>query len=240
MPLYFVTFAGARAATALTEPVFDFVPFQRAVYQALRHRGLSGILSFEFDIVRRRPPMSDFPVLFHGHGVVQPIDSDAFVFADVRDSLGASPAFPRWDGATGAHIKRIQPRCLDVHRVAAYLADPFHQLKRLQPHRTRPGQRQLRSTRDGLTPALALRATELQSHLSVRDTVFGVGELGQQLRAAWLRRLFDYLPREAGQGAAVSPGEVAGLWAHLRRLDGSDARWGPAQLRTRSSAYRNG
>ncbi|MGI4765115.1 MAG: hypothetical protein ACRYGP_08635 [Janthinobacterium lividum] len=238
IPLLFLTFAGSRGATVLSSPEFDMVAFQRAVYACLRRHGLSGMFSFEFDVVLRRPPETDWTVLFHCHGIASPVEPDRFNIKPIRESMAKSAAFPVWDGAAGTNIKILGSRHIDASRASVYLCDPFHQLKRVQPHKTKPDRHVMRSTRDKLTPGLAIRATEIQSYLPVRDTVFGVGDVGVELRRQWLQCLADHLPVEASQGPSLLPSEVAQLWHHVHAQGSLQAPSGPISIVTRSAMLR--
>jgi hypothetical protein len=232
-PVYLATFAGERGATVLSSPEFDMVAFQRAVDAILRRLGLSGFFVFEFDIVLRRPPATDWIMLFHCHGLVRPLNPATFNLREVEKELAGSPAFPWWHRAKGADIREIKPTSLDFARVAVYLADPFHQLKREQPRRGQ-SETKMRSTRDKLTPKLVLRATEIQSYLPLRDMVFGVGPFGKGLRAEWLQGLRANLPAEAANGPFLTQGDIEALWQQTR-ADSDLAQFGPSRIRTRSA-----
>ena len=233
--LYLATFAGLRGVTTLARPAINLVVFQRAIDAALRHRNLSGVFSFEFDIVRTAGGI-DNPVLFHAHGIIRYDGPGKFQFKRTRADLRASPAFPGWDGAVGAHLKPICRTEQDLLTVANYLADPVHQLKRLQPHPKIEGRRRLRATRTGFTAALALRGTQLQSLLSIRDTVLGVGAFGAELRRGWWQRLQANLPRQAAQGPVIERALVNTLWQSINAQRPSLAGYGNIRIATRSRA----
>ncbi|TPG21697.1 hypothetical protein EAH87_04415 [Sphingomonas koreensis] len=115
-----------------------------------------------------------------------------------------------------------------------YLADPFHQLKRVQPHRRLERRNMLRSTREGITSAIAVRAGELQSRLGLRDMVFGVGDFGRQLRQQWWATVSASLPQR-DDGATLQ--DTAALWQRLYPQLPAAAEWCPPEFTTRSSRY---
>jgi hypothetical protein len=232
---YLVTAGGTRGVSTLRQPVADLVSLQRAVDKAMRRVGLSGIFSFEFDIVRPLQSENDYPVLAHAHGVVRPIDRSNFKFRDVEDGFAASRGFQEWNGGVGLHITPIIRTATDIATVAVYLADPMHQLKFRYPNKL--GEMKMRATRSKFPPEIILRGTELQSYVSAPDAVFGIGEIGVQWRREWWAQVRQWQLSSRGHASAVIEGRRARIW---ERLWSAAPQFGfePCQIATRSSRYR--
>jgi hypothetical protein len=232
--LYLVTAAGARSVRTLSDPGVDLVPLQRAIDKTLRRRLLTGVLAFEFDIVVPKDGASDYPVLWHSHGIVGREDGKAIGLADTRRAFAASRAFPPWNGAVGLHIVPIKRTMADIARVAAYLADPFHQLKLRYPHPDLVGRKKMKGTRSGYPPAVILRALEIQTQLRLFDTVFGVGPLGTRLRDRWSQAVQLALPVAYEKADFVGPA-LEELFARINAQH-SDFAFQPPRITTRSNA----
>ena len=151
--LYLITGGGLRGVKTLGDPSTDLVVFERAIDKKLRRHHLSGLLSFEFDIVKPRGNETDYPVLWHAHGLVGREDGLPIGFEELRNTFAASRAFPSWNDGVGLHVKPVRRTIADLARSAAYLADPIHQLKVRYPDPKRPSRLKMRSTRSGFPPS---------------------------------------------------------------------------------------
>jgi hypothetical protein len=232
---YLVTTAGSRWVRGLRTPDVDLTALQRATDKSMRHRGLSGMFAFEFDIVIPDPDESDYPLAWHGHGIVSRLDGKPAGLKKLKKAFAASRAFPPWNDAVGLHITAVKRTPGDLARVLAYLCDPVHQLKLRYPDPKRPGRRKMRGTYRNFPPAVVLRGVELQSHINVFDTVFGVGPLGTAWRDQWRMSVReDLLVDDAGTN---DPGVALDrIW---ERINAARPEWGFAtpDILTRSRAY---
>lgn len=225
--LYFVTLCLDAGFTWEDQPDADVAALKAIARRALRKIGVQGFGAVEVDTLRQLNGERRRRLMFHVHALVRS-NRAGLKPRKLERALNGLPSFTNMLGARAVVIKPAGKmrngarvvRAKDLARIGAYLFQHPQCAKRRVPREKREGWK-LISVRKGFEPGMALRLSEVWSHIDIFDATFSVGPIGKELHHRWTRKVNETLDEVQPADDAPTRLEIDALWERVREENGS-------------------